>query len=131
MLLSKLREMSYNGAVTDLASKVDPADFQKKFGDSMDSLQKLIETKTVTISALARVRPKCQRPCPLPITLAPALPSSTPHGHCACGHARSDPDLVQQCALQHERIAGLRFYLQRHDQVRAPPCFIHGNESLP
>ena len=40
---------SYNSAVSDLAATVNPAEFESKFGSSVENLSQLVDTKTVTI----------------------------------------------------------------------------------
>ena len=56
-LMTYLRQGSYGDAVHALAGKVDPADFQSKFGAPMQDLQSLVEAKSVTISNLLEIAP--------------------------------------------------------------------------
>lgn len=55
--ITSLREISVNKALNDLASKVDPASFQEKFGASLEQLDQLVQAKTVTISKLMEIAP--------------------------------------------------------------------------
>ncbi len=57
LAITSLREKATVDAIHDLASKVDPATFQKSFGAGIEQLHRLIETKTVTISKLMEVVP--------------------------------------------------------------------------
>ena len=56
-LVGRLRESSIERAIRDLASKADPAAYLEKFGAPVDSLDELIETKTVTIAKLMELAP--------------------------------------------------------------------------
>ncbi len=55
--ITKLRAMSLNNAINDLAAKVDPARFTEKFGAPISELQSLLDAKTVTISKLMEIAP--------------------------------------------------------------------------
>jgi MFS family permease len=55
--ITSLREISVTNAINDLVSKIDPSQFQAKFGAGIDQLQTLIEAKTVTISKLMEIVP--------------------------------------------------------------------------
>jgi MFS family permease len=55
--ITSLREISVTNAINDLVSKIDPSQFQAKFGASVDQLQTLIDAKTVTISKLMEIVP--------------------------------------------------------------------------
>lgn len=55
--ITSLREISVTNAINDLVSKIDPSQFQGKFGASVDQLQTLIDAKTVTISKLMEIVP--------------------------------------------------------------------------
>jgi len=57
LAITSLRERATINAIHDLASKVDPTTFQLSFGAGMDQLNRLIETKTVTIAKLMEVVP--------------------------------------------------------------------------
>jgi len=65
-LLSYLRKMSYDNALVDLASKVDPAIFQKTFGAPISELSILAQNKTVTIIKLLDIVP-AGTPDPTPL----------------------------------------------------------------
>jgi MFS family permease len=55
--ITSLREISVKNAINDLVSKIDPSQFQAKFGAGIDQLQTLIEAKTVTIAKLMEIVP--------------------------------------------------------------------------
>ena len=55
--ITYLRKGSLNNAITDLASKIDPASFQAKFNAPVSELSALIESKTVTIGKLMEIAP--------------------------------------------------------------------------
>lgn len=57
LAITSLRENAIQRAITDLASKVDPAAFREKFGAGIDQLSVLVEQKTVTISKLMEIAP--------------------------------------------------------------------------
>ncbi len=57
-LISSLRENAVTKAINNLAEKIDPAVFQQTFGDSVDHLHLLVETKTVTIAKLMEIAPQ-------------------------------------------------------------------------
>jgi MFS family permease len=52
-----LRNSSNKSAMTDLADKIDPADFVEKFGAPVSQLSELIAAKTVTIASLMDIAP--------------------------------------------------------------------------
>lgn len=55
--ITYLRNLSKDNAITDLASKVDPAVFIEKFGAPIEQLQTLVAAKTVTIGKLMEIVP--------------------------------------------------------------------------
>jgi MFS family permease len=55
--ITSLREISVKDAIDDLVSKIDPSQFQAKFGAGVDQLQILIDAKTVTIAKLMEIVP--------------------------------------------------------------------------
>ena len=55
--ITSLRENAVQRAINDLASRVDPAAFQAKFGAGIDQLQTLVDAKTVTIGKLMEIAP--------------------------------------------------------------------------
>lgn len=57
LLISYLRESSINKAIAELSSKIDPALFLEKFGEPISQLNKLVETKTVSLSKLMEIAP--------------------------------------------------------------------------
>ncbi len=57
LAITSLRQSSVASAVADLASKVDPAAFQQRFGAGIDQLDKLVSAQTVTISRLMEIAP--------------------------------------------------------------------------
>ncbi len=57
-LISSLRENAVTKAINNLVEKIDPALFQQTFGDSVDNLDLLVETKTVTIAKLMEIAPE-------------------------------------------------------------------------
>jgi MFS family permease len=57
LAITKLREASIGSSVKDLASRIDPAAFQEKFGAGIDQLDTLVAAKTVTIARLMEVAP--------------------------------------------------------------------------
>ena len=56
-VLTHLRDLSLRQSITDLASKVDAAAFQRKFGAPINALEELAEAKTVTIAKLMEIAP--------------------------------------------------------------------------
>ena len=56
-ILTSLREFSVRREINELASKVNPADFEAKFGASISNLGELIDANTVTISNLMEIAP--------------------------------------------------------------------------
>ena len=57
LAITTLRERAVEQAIKDLTSKVNPALFQKHFGESPDKLELLVEMKTVTIRKLMEIVP--------------------------------------------------------------------------
>lgn len=57
LLISYLRESSINKAIANIASEINPAAFQEKFGESISNLNALVEAKTVTLSKLIEIAP--------------------------------------------------------------------------
>ena len=55
--ITSLREISVKNAIDDLVSKIDPSQFQAKFGAGVEQLQTLIDAKTVTIAKLMEIVP--------------------------------------------------------------------------
>ncbi len=55
--ITSLREISVKNAIDDLVSKIDPSQFQAKFGAGVEQLQILIDANTVTISKLMEIVP--------------------------------------------------------------------------
>jgi hypothetical protein len=56
-LLTYLRGTSYNSALNELATKVNPSDFEAKFGTQVDQLQTLVDAKAITIQSLLEIAP--------------------------------------------------------------------------
>lgn len=56
-MLTQLRSISEQSAVTDLLTKVDPARFQATFGAPMQEAQSLLAAKTLNISKLLALAP--------------------------------------------------------------------------
>ena len=57
VIITSLRGSSINGAINDLASKVNPQAFLDKFGASIDNLDELVKAKSVTIQNLLEILP--------------------------------------------------------------------------
>ncbi|QKV19322.1 OFA family MFS transporter [Oricola thermophila] len=57
LAITRLREASIGSSIRDLASKVDPAAFEQKFGAGLDQLDQLVAAKTVTIARLMEIAP--------------------------------------------------------------------------
>ena len=57
VIITSLRGSSINGAINDLASKVNPQAFIDKFGASIDNLDELVKAKSVTIQNLLEILP--------------------------------------------------------------------------
>ena len=57
LAITSLRQSAVARAVADLASRVDPAAFQQRFGASIDQLDKLVSAQTVTIARLMEIAP--------------------------------------------------------------------------
>ena len=58
LAITSLRSNSVNNALLDLASKVDAGKFRDTFGDSLDNINQLIVTKTVTLPKLMNIMPE-------------------------------------------------------------------------
>ena len=58
LAITSLRSNSVNNALLDLASKVDAGKFRETFGDSLDNINQLIVTKTVTLPKLMNIMPE-------------------------------------------------------------------------
>ena len=58
LAITSLREISVKNAINDLVEKINPADFQAKFGAGIDQLDQLVSAKTVTISKLMEIAPQ-------------------------------------------------------------------------
>ena len=56
-ILTCLRDLSLKRSISQLAEKVDPADFEGKFGAPLASLDELVAAKTVTISKMMDIAP--------------------------------------------------------------------------
>lgn len=56
-LTTYLRDRSLRQALTDLASRVDPAIFEKTFGVPVDQLSSLIDKKSITLPKLMAIAP--------------------------------------------------------------------------
>ena len=52
-----LRDGSEKSAIADLVAKIDPSKFAEKFGSDVSMLDKLVETKTVTLAKLMEIAP--------------------------------------------------------------------------
>ena len=55
--ITYLRDFSVKRAISDLASKVEPSEFEAKFGEPLGALEELVSTKSVTISKLMEIAP--------------------------------------------------------------------------
>ncbi|MCX4242051.1 OFA family MFS transporter [Paraliomyxa miuraensis] len=58
VLITSLRASALRDALDELASRVDPAAFEAKFGAGLDRLDALVEAKTVTIAKLMELMPE-------------------------------------------------------------------------
>lgn len=58
LAITKLREISINNSIKQLASKIDPEVFRAKFGAGLDHLDELVTAKTVTIARLMEIAPQ-------------------------------------------------------------------------
>lgn len=56
-MLGYLRESSYDDAVRELTSRLEPGTFEKAFGAPVERLEALVEAKTVTIPRLMELVP--------------------------------------------------------------------------
>ena len=57
LAITSFRESAVTRAITDLASKIDPADFQAHYGAGLDQLSQLVSAQTVTIASLMEIAP--------------------------------------------------------------------------
>jgi MFS family permease len=57
LAITSLRESAVARAIADLASRVDPAAFQQRFGAGLDQLDQLVAAQTVTIARLLEIAP--------------------------------------------------------------------------
>lgn len=57
LAITSLRENAVARAIEDLASRVDPAAFQARFGAGIDQLDQLVAAQTVTIASLMDIAP--------------------------------------------------------------------------
>lgn len=57
LAITQLRSASLISSIKELASKVDPAAFQEKFGAGIDQLDQLVAAKTVTVARLMEIAP--------------------------------------------------------------------------
>jgi hypothetical protein len=57
LAITSLRENAIHNAIQNLVSKIDPGDFQRAFGASMNQLDVLVQQKTVTIAKLMEIAP--------------------------------------------------------------------------
>ena len=58
LAITSLRSNSVNNALLDLAGKVDAVKFKETFGDSLDNINQLITTNTVTLPKLMNIMPE-------------------------------------------------------------------------
>ncbi|OSQ35555.1 OFA family MFS transporter [Thalassospira mesophila] len=57
LAITQLRQASVTSSISDLASKIDPAAFQQKFGAGIEQIDQLVAAKTVTIARLMEIAP--------------------------------------------------------------------------
>ena len=57
LAITSLRQNSLTNAINDLVSRIDPVDFQSKFGAGVDQLETLIASNTVNIARLMEIAP--------------------------------------------------------------------------
>ena len=57
LAITSLRQSAVARAIEDLASRVDPAAFQQRFGAGLDQLDQLVAAQTVTIGRLMEIVP--------------------------------------------------------------------------
>lgn len=57
LAITSLRQSAIGNAIADLATKVDPAAFQQRFGAGLDQLDQLVAAQTVTIARLMEIAP--------------------------------------------------------------------------
>ncbi|RCX05809.1 OFA family MFS transporter [Marinomonas foliarum] len=56
-VITYLRNLSVENAITDLVNKIDPAAFEQKFNASVSQLNELIAAKSVTVAKLMEIAP--------------------------------------------------------------------------
>ena len=71
-LITRIRDLSIRGSIRDLAAKVDPADFESRFGAPLASLEELAAARTVTIGSLMELAPP-GTPDPTPSLYNPTM----------------------------------------------------------
>jgi len=57
LAITSLRQHAVTNAIADLATKVEPAAFQQRFGAGLEQLDQLVATQTVTIARLMELVP--------------------------------------------------------------------------
>ena len=57
LAITSLRESAVSRAIEDLVSRIDPVDFQEKFGTGVEQLDQLVAAQTVTIASLMEIAP--------------------------------------------------------------------------
>jgi hypothetical protein len=57
LAITSLRQSAVTRAIEDLASRVDPAAFQQRFGAPVQQLEQLVATQTVNIARLMEIAP--------------------------------------------------------------------------
>ncbi|HEX6995049.1 MAG TPA: OFA family MFS transporter [Gammaproteobacteria bacterium] len=57
LAITSLRDRAIDGAIRDLAARVDPAAFAAAFGAGLDRLDELVASRTVTIAKLMEIAP--------------------------------------------------------------------------
>jgi len=57
LAITSLRQSAVGRAIEDLATRVDPAAFQQRFGAGLDQLDQLVAAQTVTIARLMEIAP--------------------------------------------------------------------------
>ncbi len=58
LVITQLRQSSLTSSINNLASKIDPAAFQEKFGAGVDQIDQLVAAKTVTVARLMEIAPQ-------------------------------------------------------------------------
>lgn len=57
LAITSLRESAISNAIADLATRVNPAAFEQRFGAGLDQLDQLVAAQTVTIARLMEIAP--------------------------------------------------------------------------